>query len=154
MRVSLVDRYVVGSAGLAGVLLTGVSEHNGVRMLTLGDEVTRECLAIDLVRRLMSEASRFAAVWTLRGNVLPVGGIKEKVLAARRSGVRTLVLPEANRNNLEAIDRALLRDLKIELVQDIRQVFDIVLADVPVRPTTVVDPLPATDPAREPALQT
>ena len=91
---------------------------------------------------------------TLRGNVLPVGGIKEKVLAARRSGVRTLVLPEANRNSLDAIDRALLRDLKIELVRDIRQVFDIVLADDPVRPAEVVSPVPADDPAREPVLQT
>jgi ATP-dependent Lon protease len=60
---------------------------------------------------------------TLRGNVLPVGGIKEKVLAARRSGIRTILLPEANRKNLEEIPKSLRKDLTLELVGDIRDVF-------------------------------
>jgi ATP-dependent Lon protease len=60
---------------------------------------------------------------TLRGNVLPVGGIKEKVLAARRSGIRTILLPEANRKNLEEIPKALRKDLTLEFVADIRDVF-------------------------------
>jgi len=38
---------------------------------------------------------------TLSGNVLPVGGIKEKFLAARRAGVRTIILPAENRQNVE-----------------------------------------------------
>jgi ATP-dependent Lon protease len=60
---------------------------------------------------------------TLRGNVLPVGGIKEKVLAARRSGIRTILLPEANRKNLEEIPKALRKDLRLEFVEDVREVF-------------------------------
>ncbi|HEX4823142.1 MAG TPA: endopeptidase La [Candidatus Polarisedimenticolaceae bacterium] len=60
---------------------------------------------------------------TLRGNVLPVGGIKEKVLAARRSGIRTILLPEANRKNLEEIPKALRKDLRLEFVEDVRDVF-------------------------------
>jgi ATP-dependent Lon protease len=60
---------------------------------------------------------------TLRGNVLPVGGIKEKVLAARRSGIRTILLPEANRKNLEEIPKALRKDIRLEFVEDIRDVF-------------------------------
>jgi ATP-dependent Lon protease len=60
---------------------------------------------------------------TLRGNVLPVGGIKEKVLAARRSGITTIVLPEANRKNLEEIPKTLRKDLALEFVGDIRDVF-------------------------------
>jgi ATP-dependent Lon protease len=68
---------------------------------------------------------------TLRGNVLPVGGVKEKVLAARRSGVRTIVLPEGNRKNLEQIPRGLRRDLQFELVKHVLDVFSIALADAP-----------------------
>jgi ATP-dependent Lon protease len=62
---------------------------------------------------------------TLRGNVLPVGGIKEKVLAARRSGITTILLPEANRKNLEEIPKTLRKDLELEFVGDIREVFRI-----------------------------
>jgi ATP-dependent Lon protease len=62
---------------------------------------------------------------TLRGNVLPVGGIKEKVLAARRSGITTILLPEANRKNLEEIPKSLRKDLKLEFVSDVREVFRI-----------------------------
>jgi ATP-dependent Lon protease len=60
---------------------------------------------------------------TLRGNVLPVGGIKEKVLAARRSGITTIILPEANRKNLEEIPKSLRKDIALEFVGDIRDVF-------------------------------
>jgi ATP-dependent Lon protease len=62
---------------------------------------------------------------TLRGNVLPVGGIKEKVLAARRSGITTILLPEANRKNLEEIPKSLRKDLTLEFVGDVRDVFRI-----------------------------
>ena len=60
---------------------------------------------------------------TLRGNVLPVGGIKEKVLAARRSGITTILLPEPNRKNLEEIPKALRKDITLEFVADVRDVF-------------------------------
>jgi ATP-dependent Lon protease len=68
---------------------------------------------------------------TLRGNVLPVGGIKEKVLAARRSGIRTLILPEANRKNLEEIPRPLRRNLHFVFVGDVREVFAAALLEGP-----------------------
>jgi ATP-dependent Lon protease len=60
---------------------------------------------------------------TLRGNVLPVGGIKEKVLAARRSGIRTVIVPAVNRKNLEDIPSALRKDLKFVFVKDVQEVF-------------------------------
>jgi ATP-dependent Lon protease len=60
---------------------------------------------------------------TLRGIVLPVGGIKEKVLAARRSGIRTAILPETNRKNLDDLPRALRRDVRYVFVRDVRDVF-------------------------------
>jgi ATP-dependent Lon protease len=76
---------------------------------------------------------------TLRGNVLPVGGIKEKVLAARRSGIRTLLLPEANRKNLEEIPRALRRDLDFVWVKHVSEVFRAALADVERRAAPAVN---------------
>ncbi len=66
---------------------------------------------------------------TLRGHVLPVGGIKEKVLAARRSGITTLILPEANRKNLDEIPRPLRRNLHFIFVKDVREVFAAALAE-------------------------
>ncbi len=66
---------------------------------------------------------------TLRGNVLPVGGIKEKVLAARRSGIRTVVLPETNRKNLDDVPALLRRDLRFVFVKDVQDVFAAALRD-------------------------
>jgi ATP-dependent Lon protease len=66
---------------------------------------------------------------TLRGNVLPVGGIKEKVLAARRSGITTILLPEANRKNLEEIPKSLRKDLTLIFVADVREVFRLAFRD-------------------------
>ena len=68
---------------------------------------------------------------TLRGRVLPVGGIKEKVLAARRSGIRVVVLPEANRKNLEEIPRTLRRDMEFVFVNQIQEVFETALGEPP-----------------------
>jgi ATP-dependent Lon protease len=53
---------------------------------------------------------------TLRGKVLPVGGIKEKVLAAKRAGIATVVLPERNRKDVEEIEPQLLAGLSLEYV--------------------------------------
>jgi ATP-dependent Lon protease len=66
---------------------------------------------------------------TLRGNVLPVGGVKEKVLAARRSGLKTVVLPHPNRKNLEEIPRVLRRDLTFVFARHVQEVFDAALLD-------------------------
>ncbi|MDQ3928724.1 MAG: endopeptidase La, partial [Chloroflexota bacterium] len=59
---------------------------------------------------------------TLRGRVLPVGGIKEKVLAARRAGVHKVVLPAQNRRNLDDVQPEILQDLKIIFVDTMDEV--------------------------------
>jgi ATP-dependent Lon protease len=74
---------------------------------------------------------------TLRGNVLPVGGIKEKVLAARRSGITTILLPEANRKNLGEIPKSLLKDVTLEFVVNVREVFQTVFRDPLVLPAVL-----------------
>ncbi len=60
---------------------------------------------------------------TLRGNVLPVGGVKEKVLAARRARIKTVILPAQNKRDIEDIPQEVLEDLKFVFVEDARQVF-------------------------------
>ena len=71
---------------------------------------------------------------TLRGRVLPVGGIKEKALAARRAGVKEVVLPRRNRSDLEDIPEELRTDLTFHYVDTVDEVLAIAL--VPVEPLT------------------
>jgi ATP-dependent Lon protease len=59
---------------------------------------------------------------SLRGLVLPVGGIKEKVIAAHRAGIRTVLLPARNRNDLEDVPEAVRKELRFvfcERVEDV-----------------------------------
>lgn len=63
---------------------------------------------------------------TLSGRVLPVGGIKEKILAARRAGVKTIVLPKKNDRNLEDIPDYVNREMNFILVEHIQEVFDLI----------------------------
>jgi ATP-dependent Lon protease len=60
---------------------------------------------------------------TLRGEVLPVGGIKEKVLAAHRAKIRTVILPALNKRDLEDINEDIRKEMKFILADDIRDVF-------------------------------
>ncbi|MCB9763059.1 MAG: endopeptidase La [Alphaproteobacteria bacterium] len=64
---------------------------------------------------------------TLRGKVLPVGGVKEKVLAARRAGVLEVVLPAHNAHDLEDIPAALRRDLTFTFVEEVGEVLEAAL---------------------------
>jgi ATP-dependent Lon protease len=66
---------------------------------------------------------------TLRGNVLPVGGIKEKVLAARRAKLRSVVLPKLNAKDLDDLPPYVRRDLDFRLVEQVDQVLEAALAD-------------------------
>ncbi len=68
---------------------------------------------------------------TLRGLVLPVGGIKEKVLAAKRAGIKKVLLPEKNRKDIEEIEKSVLKGLKISYVKRMSEVLDEVLLSEP-----------------------
>jgi len=61
---------------------------------------------------------------TLRGYVLPIGGVKEKVLAAQRAGVVELIMPLANKKDLIDIPKKVLKEMKFFFVEDIKEVFD------------------------------
>jgi ATP-dependent Lon protease len=59
---------------------------------------------------------------TLRGRVLPVGGIKEKVLAARRAGIQTVILPARNRQDLEDVPEHVRQQLAFRFVETMDEV--------------------------------
>jgi len=66
---------------------------------------------------------------TLRGEVLPVGGIKEKVLAARRAKIDTVILPSLNKRDLEDVNETIRKEMKFIFVDDVQSVFKAALLE-------------------------
>jgi len=64
---------------------------------------------------------------TLRGNVLPIGGVKEKVTAAHRSGIKTIILPDHNRKDLEDIPEHIKKDLDFHFAKEMMDVIDVAI---------------------------
>jgi ATP-dependent Lon protease len=83
---------------------------------------------------------------TLRGKVLPIGGVKEKVLAAHRAGLKNIVLPKDNEKDLADIPKNVLDTLDLYLVETMDEVLKIALARPPAS-------LPATAAAAETPVQ-
>jgi ATP-dependent Lon protease len=65
---------------------------------------------------------------TLRGRVLPIGGLKEKVIAARRAGIDTVLVPEENTRDVDEIPAAVLKQVMIQYVSSVSDVFRLALA--------------------------
>ena len=70
---------------------------------------------------------------TLRGLVLPVGGIKEKVLAARRAGIKHVLLPSKNEKDIKEIKPETLEGLSVHYVRRMSQVIDMTLDTTAIR---------------------
>ena len=83
-------------------------------------------------RRLKLDVAMTGEI-TLRGAVLPVGGIREKVLAAHRAGIKLIILPEKNKNDLEEIPKRTLRGMKFQFASEMLQVIDLALVKAPGR---------------------
>ncbi len=71
---------------------------------------------------------------TLRGQVLPVGGIKEKILAAHRAGLRTVIIPRRNEKDLDDLPADVRRDMHVVLVDRLDEVLALALRDGQERP--------------------
>jgi len=67
---------------------------------------------------------------TLRGNVLAIGGVKEKVTAAHRAGIKTIILPFANKRDLEEIPEHIKKDLKFHFAKEVMDVIDVAIPDL------------------------
>ena len=86
-------------------------------------------LASALTQRKVKTNLAMTGEITLRGKVLPVGGIKEKILAAKRAGIKEIILCDENRKNIEEIQEIYLKGLTFHYVKDIREVFELALTE-------------------------
>ena len=84
---------------------------------------------------------------TLRGKVLPIGGVKEKVLAAYRFGTKTIILPRENERDLAEIPDDIRKAMTFHLVKDMDQVLDIALAGS-IRPPAIPEAEAGADETR------
>ncbi len=84
---------------------------------------------------------------TLRGKVLPIGGLKEKLLAAHRGGIRLVIIPGENEKDLVEIPKNILKKLKVHAVDTIDEVLDLALVESPKR---LIAPDSETTAAAEP----
>lgn len=82
-----------------------------------------------LARRPIRKDVAMTGEITLRGNVLPIGGVKEKVLAARRASIKTVILPEPNKRDLDDLPKEVLDDVKFVFVENVREVLHTALLE-------------------------
>ena len=90
-------------------------------------------LASALTQRKVKANLAMTGEITLRGKVLPVGGIKEKILAAKRAGIKEIILCEQNRKDIEEIQPIYLSGLTFHYVTDIKEVLALALTDEKVK---------------------
>mgnify|MGYP003334264229 CR=1 FL=1 len=88
----------------------------------LGIAVATALLSL-LVGHSVDKRVAMTGEMTLRGRVLPVGGIKEKVLAAHRVGIKKVVLPRQNERDLDDIPATIRRQIQFVLVEEVAEVF-------------------------------
>jgi ATP-dependent Lon protease len=91
-------------------------------------------LASAVTKRPIKRTVAMTGEITLRGRVLPIGGLKEKALAAHRAGIRTIVMPDENERDLEDIPANVKKRLSFKFVQHMDQVLDIALRKAPRKP--------------------
>jgi ATP-dependent Lon protease len=87
---------------------------------------------------------------TLRGNVLPVGGVKEKVLAARRARVSKIILPAQNRRDMDEVPKELLGEIQFVFAEHVREVFEHALKEPARAPAAAPVPRSARPPQAAP----
>lgn len=80
-----------------------------------------------LINKPLKEKLAMTGEISLKGQVLPVGGIKEKIIAAQRSGITEVIIPLSNKNNVKEIPEEILKNIKINYVEDIFEVLKISL---------------------------
>ena len=105
-----------------------------------GIAITTAMLSALTGRKVRGDVAMTGEV-TLRGRVLPIGGLKEKTMAALRSGIRTVILPKDNVKDLEEIDQTVRAALRFIPVETVDQVFAEVFC--PSRVETKADAIPA-----------
>ncbi len=90
-------------------------------------------IASALTQRKVRKNTAMTGEITLRGKVLPVGGIKEKILAAKRAGITDIMLCRENRKDIEEIPANYLNGVTFHYVENVQEVWDFALTDEPVK---------------------
>jgi ATP-dependent Lon protease len=94
-----------------------------------------------LIRKPVKHDLAMTGEITLRGRVLPIGGLKEKILAAHRGKVKTIIIPQENEKDLKEIRESILKDIKIVIVEHMDDVLDVaIVSDVPILQDIVIPP--------------
>jgi ATP-dependent Lon protease len=91
-----------------------------------------------LANKVVREDLAMTGEITLRGVVLPVGGIKEKVLAAKRSGLTRVLLPKMNEKDLKDIDADVIKDIELAFVENIDEVLKLAFPDTGIDPVSIL----------------
>lgn len=86
-------------------------------------------LASALTQRKVRENTAMTGEITLRGKVLPVGGIKEKILAAKRAGIRNIIMSKENRKDIDEIKKDFVEGLSFHFVDNVEEVLEFALLD-------------------------
>ena len=86
-------------------------------------------IASALTQRKVRKNTAMTGEITLRGKVLPVGGIKEKILAAKRAGITDIIMCKENRKDIEEIPEKYRKGVEFHYVENIQQVWDFALTD-------------------------
>jgi ATP-dependent Lon protease len=97
-------------------------------------------IASALTRRPARMDTAMTGEITLRGKVLPIGGLKEKLLAAHQAGIRRVIIPKENQPQLQEVPEEILRGLEIIPVEDVGEVLQLILLPEPVLPPTPPSP--------------
>ena len=97
----------------------------GVTMLT--------ALASAFTQRKVKKYLAMTGEITLRGKVLPVGGIKEKILAAKRADIKEIILCKANRKDIEDIEERYIKGLTFHYVEEMMEVVEMALLEQKVK---------------------
>ncbi|XP_052701239.1 lon protease homolog, mitochondrial-like isoform X2 [Crassostrea angulata] len=90
-----------------------------------GIAITTALMSLAMNRPCRQEVAMTGEI-TLTGKVLAIGGLKEKLLAAKRAGMKCVLIPEENRSKFEDLDEAVKSDLEVHFVKHYKEVFDIV----------------------------
>jgi ATP-dependent Lon protease len=110
-----------------------------------GNAILSAMVSLLTSRRVRGDVAMTGEI-TLRGNVLPVGGIKEKLLAAHRAGIKRVIVPERNAKDLADVPEEVKKTMEIVLVKKVAETISAALETEPELP------LPTTPPVAEPQI--
>ncbi len=127
------------SRKICGVSYRDVFENNDIHVHVPEGAVPKDgpSAGVTMVTSIISAITRkmvrndlaMTGEITLRGRILPVGGVKEKIMAAARSGLKTVVIPKDNEVDLKEIPKDILRKLEVKLVDSIDEILEEVILD-------------------------